>query len=161
DRIVFYTGEIICALIFLHSKRIVYRDLKPENVFLFDNGHVKLGDFGLSKQNVDNNHKTRTMCGTAEYIAYEIYHRDSYDENVDWWSLGILIFELSTFKTPFYANNSTDITRNVLSDQVIYPETMIKETRQIISGLLERDPKRRLGNIISPHGLLKDQPFFR
>ncbi|CAF2783218.1 unnamed protein product [Rotaria sp. Silwood2] len=161
DRIVFYTGEIICALIFLHSKRIVYRDLKPENVFLFDNGHVKLGDFGLSKQNVDNNHKTKTMCGTAEYIAYEIYHRDSYDENVDWWSLGILIFELSTFKTPFYANNSTDITRNVLSDQVIYPETMIKETRQIISGLLERDPKRRLGNIISPHGLLKDQPFFR
>ncbi|CAF1275590.1 unnamed protein product, partial [Rotaria sordida] len=161
DRIVFYSGEVICALMFLHSKRIVYRDLKPENIFMFEDGHIKLGDFGLSKQNVDIYHKTKTLCGTAEYIAYEIYHRDFYDENVDWWSLGILIFELSTFKTPFYAYNSTDIRRNVLLNPIIYPKTMIKETKQIISALLERDPRRRLGNIISPHGLLKDQPFFQ
>ncbi|CAF4627685.1 unnamed protein product [Rotaria sp. Silwood1] len=161
DQIVFHSGEIICGLMFLHSKHIVYRDLKPENVFIFEDGHVKLGDFGLAKENVDKNHKTKTMCGTAEYIAYEIYHRDSYDENVDWWSLGILIFELSTFKTPYYANNSTDITQNVLLNQINYPETMIKQNKQIISGLLERDPKQRLGNIISSHGLLKDQPFFQ
>jgi serum/glucocorticoid-regulated kinase 2 len=101
------------------------------------------------------------MCGTAEYIAYEIYHRDSYDENVDWWSLGILIYELSTFRTPFYANNSTDIIENVLSNDVTYPETMREEVKQIISGLLERDPKQRLGNIHSPHGLLRNQPFFQ
>ncbi|CAF3281535.1 unnamed protein product [Rotaria socialis] len=161
ERIIFYTGEITCALMFLHSKRIVYRDLKPENIFLFEDGHIKLGDFGLSKQNIDTNHKTQTICGTAEYIAYEIYHQDPYDENVDWWSLGIIIFELCTFKTPFYANNSTDITNNVLSNQVIYPETISKRTKQIISGLLERDPKRRLGNVNSPQGLLKDQPFFQ
>ncbi|CAF1070431.1 unnamed protein product [Adineta steineri] len=161
ERIIFLTGEVTCALMFLHSKRIAYRDLKPENIFIFDDGHVKLGDFGLAKENIDENHKTKTICGTAEYIAYEIYNRDFYDENVDWWSLGILIFELSTFRTPFYANNSTDITQNVLSNQIIYPETMKDEVKQIISGLLERDSKIRLGNINSPHGLLKDQPFFQ
>jgi serum/glucocorticoid-regulated kinase 2 len=128
---------------------------------MFDDGHVKLGDFGLSKENVDENHPTQTFCGTAEYIAYEIYHRDSYDQNVDWWSLGILIFELSTFRTPFYANTSTDITQNVLTNPVSYPETMRGEVKQIISALLDRDPKLRLGNNNSPHGSLKDQPFFR
>ncbi|CAF1385843.1 unnamed protein product [Rotaria sordida] len=161
DRIVFYSGEVTCALIFLHSKRIIYRDLKPENIFMFEDGHIKIGDFGLSKQNLDKNHKTKTLCGTLEYIAYEIYHRDFYDENVDWWSLGILIFELSTFKTPFYANNSNDTIKNILLAPITYPQTMIKQTKQIISALLQRDPQQRLGNIISPYGLLKDQPFFQ
>jgi serine/threonine protein kinase len=86
---------------------------------------------------------------------------DSYDQNIDWWALGILIFELSTFKTPFYANNSTEITQNVLSNQIKFPETMLQDVKLIIQGLLERDPKQRLGNIKSPHGLLKDQPFFK
>jgi serine/threonine protein kinase len=94
-------------------------------------------------------------------MAYEIYNHDVYDQNVDWWSLGILIFELSTFKTPFYANNSTEITQNVLSNQIKFPETMLQDVKLIIQGLLERDPKQRLGNIKSPHGLLKDQPFFK
>jgi serum/glucocorticoid-regulated kinase 2 len=120
-----------------------------------------LGDFGLSKQNIDKDHKTNTICGTPEYIAYEIYHNDFYDQNIDWWSLGILIFELSTFKTPFYANNSTEVIQNVLSKEVNFPETMLEDVQQIISRLLERDPRRRLGNIKSPHGLLKNQPFFK
>jgi serine/threonine protein kinase len=94
-------------------------------------------------------------------MAYEIYNNDSYDQNIDWWALGILIFELSTFKTPFYANNSTEITQNVLSNQIKFPETMLQDVKLIIQGLLERDPKQRLGNIKSPHGLLKDQPFFK
>ena len=128
---------------------------------MFEDGHVKLGDFGLSKQNVDANNKTRTICGTPEYIAYEIYHKDSYDENVDWWSMGILVFELCTFQTPFYANNSTEIIQNILSNDVTYPSTMKKEAKQMISGFLQRDPKKRLGNIHSPHGSLKDQPFFK
>jgi serum/glucocorticoid-regulated kinase 2 len=123
--------------------------------------NIKLGDFGLLKQNIDKDHKTNTFCGTPEYMAYEIYNNDSYDQNIDWWGLGILIFELSTFKTPFYANNSTEITQNVLSNDVIFPETMSQDVKQIISALLERDPKRRLGNIKSPHGLIKNQPFFK
>jgi serine/threonine protein kinase len=94
-------------------------------------------------------------------MAYEIYNKDSYDQMIDWWALGILIYELSTFKTPFYANNSTEITQNVLTNQIKFPQTMLDDVKRIIQGLLERDPKQRLGNIKSPHGLLKDQPFFK
>jgi serine/threonine protein kinase len=94
-------------------------------------------------------------------MAYEIYHYDLYDQNIDWWALGILIYELSTFKTPFYASNSTEITENVLSNDVTYPETMAQDVRRIISAFLERDPKRRLGNVKSPHGSIRNQPFFK
>ena len=94
-------------------------------------------------------------------MAYEIYNKQFYDQNIDWWALGILIFELSTFKTPFYANNSTEITQNVLSNNIRFPQTMLKDVKQIILALLESDPKKRLGNIQSPHGLLEDQPFFK
>ncbi|CAF0802757.1 unnamed protein product [Adineta steineri] len=160
DRIVFHSGEIACALSFLHSKRIAYRDLKPENVLIFEDGHIKLGDFGLCKENIDQNPKATTFCGTQEYIAYEIYKHFEYDENVDWWSLGIMIYELFTFITPFYDEDELQIEENVLFKDVYYPETMRKEAKQIISGLLERDSKRRLGNKSSPLGLLKDQPFF-
>jgi serine/threonine protein kinase len=179
ERIVFHSGEIICALSFLHSKHIVrmhfllnnlilvffslkiYRDLKPENVLVFEDGHIKLGDFGLCKHNIDQQIKATTFCGTQEYIAYEIFKRFEYDENVDWWSLGIMIYELFTFITPFYDEDDAQIEENVLFKIVCYPETMPFEAKQIISGLLERDPKRRLGNKQSPLGSLKDQLFFK
>ncbi|CAF0755327.1 unnamed protein product [Adineta steineri] len=160
ERIVFHTGEVACALQFLHSKRIVYRDLKPENVLVFEDGHVKLGDFGLCKKDIDQYPKAVTFCGTQEYIAYEIYRHCEYDENVDWWSLGVFIFELFTFVTPFYDEDDFQIEENVLHKEVYYPETMPIEAKKIISGLLERDPKNRLGNKLSPHGLLSQQSFF-
>ena len=137
-----------------------YRDLKPENVLVFEDGHMKLGDFGLCKDNIDQEPRATTFCGTQEYIAYEIYKRFEYDENVDWWSLGIMIYEMFTFITPFYDEDEMQIEENVLFKDVYYPETMPKEAKQIISGLLDRDPKRRLGNQSSPLGLLKEQPFF-
>ncbi|CAF0852280.1 unnamed protein product [Rotaria sp. Silwood1] len=160
ERIVFHAGEIACALSFLHSINIIYRDLKPENVLVFEDGHIKLGDFGLCKKNIDQYPKATTFCGTAEYIAYEIYKHCEYDENVDWWSLGIMIYELFTFVTPFYDDDEFQIEDNVLYKDVCYPETMPIEAKQIISGLLERDPRYRLGNKHSPNGLLKQQPFF-
>lgn len=178
ERLVFHSGEIICALAFLHSKNIVcrislvylhrssipfqiYRDLKPENVLVFEDGHVKLADFGLCKQIHDQQSRAATFCGTQEYIAYEIFKHWEYDENVDWWSLGIMIYEFFTFITPFYDEDEMQIEENVLVKIVCYPETMPNDAKLIISGLLERDPKRRLGNKSSPLGLLKDQPFFQ
>lgn len=128
---------------------------------MFQDGHIKLGDFGLCKQNIDQQPRATTFCGTQEYIAYEIYRHAEYDENVDWWSLGIMIYELFTFITPFYDEDESQIEENVLSKDVCYPETMPIEAQWLISGLLERDPKRRLGNKRSPLGLLKDQPFFK
>ena len=94
-------------------------------------------------------------------MAYEIYHRDSYDENVDWWALGILIFELCTFQTPFYANSSAEITEKVLSAEVTYPEHMPNDVQSIIAALLERNPRRRLGSKHSPHGSVRQQDFFK
>ncbi|CAF1201950.1 unnamed protein product [Rotaria sordida] len=161
ERIIFHSGEIACALSFLHSKFIAYRDLKPENVFIFEDGHIKLGDFGLCKENINQYPKATTFCGTQEYIAYEIYKHYEYDENVDWWSLGIMIYELFTFITPFYDEDELQVEENVLFKDVFYPETLPKEAKKMISGLLERDPKQRLGNKNSPLGLLKDQPFFK
>jgi serine/threonine protein kinase len=138
-----------------------YRDLKPENVLVFEDGHIKLADFGLCKQDIDQHPRATTFCGTQEYIAYEIYKRCEYDENVDWWSLGVMIFECFTFVTPFYDEDEMEIEENVLHNDVRYPETMPNAAKQLIAGLLERDPKLRLGNKNSPLGLLKEQPFFR
>lgn len=130
-------------------------------MLVFDDGHIKLGDFGLCKRDADQHPRATTFCGTPEYIAYEIYQHHEYDENVDWWSMGVMIYELFTFVTPFYDEDESQIEENVLSKDVCYPETMPDEAKAIISGFLERDPKRRLGNKHSPYGLLNQQAFFR
>ena len=135
--------------------------MKPENVLLFEDGHVKLADFGLCKQGNAQSPRANTFCGTPEYIAYEIYKHIDYDENVDWWSLGVMIYELFTFVTPFYDEDDSQIEENVLYKDIRYPETMPKEAKRIIAGLLDRDPCRRLGNPLSPLGSLNDQPFFK
>jgi serum/glucocorticoid-regulated kinase 2 len=136
--------------------------LKPENVLIFDDGHIKLADFGLCKELADrDSSRATTFCGTPEYIAYEIYQRAEYDENVDWWSLGVMVFEFFTFVTPFYDEEETQIEENVLHKEVCYPETMPAEAKSLIAGLLDRDPKRRLGNKKSPRGSLEAHAFFK
>lgn len=90
----FYAAEIYCALSYLHSKRIMYRDLKPENVILDDEGHIKLIDFGLAKDNCDMHSPTSSFCGTNEYIPPEILAGEPYGENFDWWGFGIFIYEM-------------------------------------------------------------------
>ncbi len=101
DRAKFYSAEILLALQFLHSKNIIYRDLKPENILIDYEGHIKLTDFGLAKELKDEIHKqnktkTTTFCGTPEYLAPEIIRGEKYDESVDYWSLGILLYEMIT-----------------------------------------------------------------
>ena len=135
--------------------------MKPENVLVYEDGHVKLGDFGLCRKDIDQTPRATTFCGTQEYIAFEIYKHCEYDENVDWWSLGVMIYELFTFVTPFYDEDEIQIEENVLYKDVYYPETMPIDAKRLIAGLLERDPKNRLGNKHSSHGLLSAQPFFR
>ncbi|KAI8835922.1 kinase-like domain-containing protein [Chytridium lagenaria] len=116
ERAKFYTCELICALQHLHKYNIVYRDLKPENILLDSNGHISLTDFGLCKENLSFDETTNTFCGTAEYLAPEVLTGQGYGKAVDWWSLGILFYEMTTGLPPFYSEN-----------------------------LLERDPKRRFG----------------
>eukprot|EP00732_Lithocolla_globosa_P006639 Lithocolla_globosa_v1_NODE_7832_length_896_cov_2.579073.p1 type:complete len:198 gc:universal NODE_7832_length_896_cov_2.579073:684-91(-) len=109
ERARFYTAEVLLALQHLHKHDIVYRDLKPENILLDSNGHVSLTDFGLCKNNFSDTAGATTFCGTAEYLAPEILKREIYGKSVDWWSLGILLYEMISGLPPFYSNRLYNI----------------------------------------------------
>lgn len=98
----FYAAEVILALDYLHKSGVVYRDLKPENILIDSDGHVKLTDFGLSKEGLDQNGgMTESFCGTSEYLAPEIISEKQYSYSVDWYALGLVIFEMVSGSNPF------------------------------------------------------------
>ena len=118
DRTQFYAAEILEALEYLHSQGIIYRDLKPENVLLDTEGHVRLTDFGLSKKFFSGEKKAYSFCGTPEYLAPEILKGIGHDQAVDFWSLGALIYEMMAGAPPFYSRNRDVMFRNMLSKPV-------------------------------------------
>uniref|UniRef100_A0A7S2TG11 non-specific serine/threonine protein kinase n=1 Tax=Lotharella oceanica TaxID=641309 RepID=A0A7S2TG11_9EUKA len=142
----FYATEICLALECLHDAGIIYRDLKPENILLDDEGHVRLTDFGLSKDCVLGNQETKTFCGTPEYLAPEVILGKPYTKAVDWWSFGTVVFEMTCGLPPFYHKNVKAMYERILSAPLRFPKGMPEAGKQFFSGLLERDPKRRLGS---------------
>ncbi|KAM3836947.1 cAMP-dependent protein kinase catalytic subunit PRKX isoform 2-T2 [Vipera latastei] len=114
----FYSAEIICAIEYLHSKEIVYRDLKPENILLDKEGHIKLTDFGFAKKLVD---RTWTLCGTPEYLAPEVIQSKGHGRAVDWWALGILVFEMLSGFPPFFDDNPFGIYQKILAGKIDFP----------------------------------------
>ncbi|KAF8460476.1 kinase-like domain-containing protein [Kalaharituber pfeilii] len=161
DRAKFYIAELILALEHLHNHDIVYRDLKPENILLDANGHIALCDFGLSKANLAANATTNTFCGTTEYLAPEVLLDESgYTKMVDFWSLGVLVFEMCCGWSPFYADDTQQMYKNIAFGKVRFPkDAMSLEGRNFVKGLLNRNPKHRLG---ATHDAkeLKEHPFF-
>lgn len=158
-----YVGEIALALGHLHSLAIIYRDLKPENILLDDNGHVCLTDFGLSKD-VDPDDKAHTFCGTPEYLAPEIVTGAGHDKAVDWWSLGILLYELTVGIPPFYSQNVNEMYSKIQHGVLRFPPFLSDACKSLIVGLLNRDPKKRLGSMndvddIKTHAFFKDMDF--
>ncbi|RLV95720.1 Serine/threonine-protein kinase SCH9 [Spathaspora sp. JA1] len=147
DRAKFYIAELVLALEHLHDNDIVYRDLKPENILLDANGHIALCDFGLSKANLNNDGTTNTFCGTTEYLAPEVLLDETgYTKMVDFWSLGVLIFEMCCGWSPFYADNTQQMYKNIAFGKVRFPkEVLSAEGRSFVKGLLNRNPKHRLG----------------
>ncbi|MCP9264116.1 putative ribosomal protein S6 kinase alpha-2 [Dirofilaria immitis] len=148
----FYIAELVVAIDSVHKRKVVYRDLKLENVLLDENGHIKLTDFGLSKELKDNElHRANSYCGTIEYMAPEVVERttEGYDEGVDWWSLGVIAFELLTGCSPFtvdgHSNTSRDIAKRILTKPVPFPRNFNKFALDFISRLLEKSARRRLG----------------
>jgi protein-serine/threonine kinase len=157
----FYIAELILALQHLHEHNIVYRDLKPENILLDANGHIALCDFGLSKANLTDNATTNTFCGTTEYLAPEVLlDEHGYTKMVDFWSLGVLVFEMCCGWSPFYAEDTQQMYKNIAFGKVRFPrDALSTEGRNFVKGLLNRNPKHRLGATRDAEEL-KDHPFF-
>ncbi|KAJ2902568.1 Serine threonine-protein kinase sck1 [Zalerion maritima] len=157
----FYIAELILAIQHLHNNDIVYRDLKPENILLDANGHIALCDFGLSKANLTKNDTTNTFCGTTEYLAPEVLLDESgYTKMVDFWSLGVLVFEMCCGWSPFYAEDTQQMYKNIAFGKVRFPrDTLSVEGRNFVKGLLNRNPKHRLGATKDAEEL-KEHPFF-
>ncbi|ORX37101.1 kinase-like domain-containing protein [Kockovaella imperatae] len=161
DRARFYIAELILALEHLHKYDIVYRDLKPENILLDATGHVALCDFGLSKPDLSNDQLTNTFCGTTEYLAPEVLlDEKGYGKHVDFWSLGVLLFEMCCGWSPFYAEHTQEMYRLICYGKIRFPKHVIGDDgKQFVKGLLNRNPQNRLG---AKRGAaeLKEHPFF-
>ncbi|BEI86593.1 hypothetical protein CcaverHIS002_0608800 [Cutaneotrichosporon cavernicola] len=154
----FYAAELLLALEHLHGFNVVYRDLKPENILLDYTGHIALCDFGLCKLNMSTGETTNTFCGTPEYLAPELLSGHGYTKCVDWWTLGVLLYEMLTGLPPFYDENTNDMYRKILNDPLRFPEEVGPEARSLLIRLLDRDPSRRLG--VNGAQEIKDHPFF-
>ncbi|KAL0071006.1 Serine/threonine-protein kinase [Marasmius tenuissimus] len=158
DRSRFYAAELLMALEHLHGFNVVYRDLKPENILLDYTGHIALCDFGLCKLNMSETEKTNTFCGTPEYIAPELLESQGYTKTVDWWTLGVLLYEMMTGLPPFYDENVNTMYQRILTDPLNFPPDMSSEARSVMTGLLHRDPTKRLG--ANGGEEIKRHPFF-
>lgn len=142
DVALFYITEIVTAFEYLHSMDIAYRDLKPENLLIDKDGHIKITDFGFAKV-VKN--KTQTLCGTPEYLAPEIIQNQGHDKTADWWALGILLFEMLSGYPPFYDDNPLGIYKRIIEGYYEIPQFIRPRARDLIKRLLTADRSIRLG----------------
>ncbi|TMS18891.1 protein kinase C delta type [Larimichthys crocea] len=157
NRATFYAAEIIVGLQFLHSKGIIYRDLKLDNVMLDKDGHIKIADFGMCKEKVFGETRATTFCGTPDYIAPEILLGQKYTFSVDWWSFGVLVYEMLIGQSPFQGDDEDELFESIRSDVPHYPRWITKEAKSLLALLFERDPSRRLGVV----GDIRVHSFFK
>ncbi|XP_053705161.1 protein kinase C zeta type isoform X4 [Synchiropus splendidus] len=148
----FYAAEICIALNFLHEKGIIYRDLKLDNVLLDHDGHIKLTDYGMCKEGIRPGDTTSTFCGTPNYIAPEILRGEDYGFSVDWWALGVLMFEMMAGRSPFDIitdnpdmNTEEYLFQVILEKPIRIPRSLSVKAASVLKGFLNKDPKERLG----------------
>ncbi|KAL4218900.1 Serine/threonine-protein kinase N2 [Mactra antiquata] len=160
-RTVFYAGCVVLGLQYLHEHNIVYRDLKLDNLLLDSEGYLKIADFGLCKEGMGFGDRTSTFCGTPEFLAPEVLTEPSYTRAVDWWGLGVLIFEMLVGESPFPGDDEEEVFDSIVNEEVKYPRFLSTEAIAIMRRLLRRNPDRRLGSSERDAEDVKKQAFFR
>uniref|UniRef100_A0A8C5RZX0 protein kinase C n=1 Tax=Laticauda laticaudata TaxID=8630 RepID=A0A8C5RZX0_LATLA len=157
----FYSACVVLGLQFLHEKTIIYRDLKMDNLLLDSEGFVKIGDFGLCKEGVGFGDRTSTFCGTPEFLAPEILTDPSYTRAVDWWGLGVLIFEMLVGESPFHGDNEEEMFDSIISEEIRFPQFLSELSTSLLHKLLQKCPERRLGAGAKDAEEVKIHPFFK
>ncbi|KAJ1827154.1 Serine/threonine kinase [Coemansia sp. RSA 2599] len=142
----FFACEVLLGLAYFHKAGIIYRDLKLDNILLDKDGHVKIADYGLCKENMGYGQTTITFCGTPEFMAPEIVLEQRYGRAVDWWAFGVLIYEMILGTSPFHGEDENEIFDSILEDEILYPVKMSRDSVFICQALLEKDPSKRLGS---------------
>ncbi|KAG4077410.1 hypothetical protein HA402_002837 [Bradysia odoriphaga] len=160
-RAVFYAACVVLGLQYLHESKIIYRDLKLDNLLLDTEGYVKIADFGLCKEGMGFGDRTGTFCGTPEFLAPEVLTETSYTRAVDWWGLGVLIFEMLVGESPFPGDDEEEVFDSIVNDEVRYPRFLSLEAIAIMRRLLRKNPERRLGSSERDAEDVKKQAFFR
>lgn len=165
-RACFYAAEIILAIGFLHDNKIIYRDLKLDNVMIDEFGHIRLADFGMCKYLTTEPEVTKTFCGTPDYIAPEIIQRKYYSYSVDWWALGVLIYEMLVGMPPFDGLDEQELFDSILKQKVHFPRSVSRDASNFCRGLLEKDVEKRLGGndkskVTENRQKMKHHPFFK
>lgn len=177
----FYAAEVCLALKYFHENGVIYRDLKLDNILLSLDGHIKIGDYGLCKEDMWFGSTTSTFCGTPEFMAPEVrrtsfffpawtLHADcarqilldkKYGRAVDWWAFGVLIYQMLLQQSPFRGEDEDEIYDSILADEPLYPIHMPRDSVSILQKLLTREPDQRLGSGPTDAQEIMSQPFFR
>ncbi|XP_010807038.1 ribosomal protein S6 kinase alpha-2 isoform X5 [Bos indicus] len=156
----FYLAELALALDHLHGLGIIYRDLKPENILLDEEGHIKITDFGLSKEAIDHDKRAYSFCGTIEYMAPEVVNRRGHTQSADWWSFGVLMFEMLTGSLPFQGKDRKETMALILKAKLGMPQFLSVEAQSLLRALFKRNPCNRLGAGLDGVEEIKRHPFF-
>ncbi|KAM9432611.1 ribosomal protein S6 kinase alpha-1-like isoform 8-T9 [Salvelinus alpinus] len=156
----FYLAELALGLDHLHSLGIIYRDLKPENILLDEEGHIKLTDFGLCKEAVDQEKKAYSFCGTVEYMAPEVVNRQGHIQSADWWSFGVLMFEMLTGSLPFQGKDRKETMNLILKARLGMPQFLSTEAQSLLRALFKRNPINRMGSGADGAEEIKRHTFF-
>ena len=160
ERTRLYSAQLLLGVGFLHSIGVLHRDLKPENILIDLDGYIKLTDFGLVKEKMDNETKTTTFCGTPEYVAPEMIQGKAYGYSVDWWAFGTLVYEMLFGVPPFYDVNTSKMYKSIMKSEIDFPIDATPEAIDLITKLLDKDPETRLGSGPRDCEEIKEHPFY-